>query len=169
MSRRRARRIAVLLVLLAGLVVVRLVVAAPVRVAGDSMVPTLESGQVVLVDKLRLGDLSRGDLVVFRDREGSEAVKRVVGLPGDRVVIRDAVLSVNDRPVEEPYVDRASIDGLYTPTTRVPAGTVFVLGDNRARSVDSRELGPVRIDDVDGRIVARLWPLGCVDPVHPCG
>jgi signal peptidase I len=92
----------------------------------------------------------------------------VIGVPGDRVVIRDAVLSVNDRPLVEPYVDRASIDGLYTPTTRVPEGRVFVLGDNRARSIDSREFGPVAVEEVEGRVVLRLWPLGCPDPKRPC-
>ncbi len=171
MSRpRQLRRVVVVVALLAALLAVRLFVAAPVRVAGDSMAPTLRGGQVVLIDKLGVEDVARGDLVVFRDPNGdSTSVKRVIGLPGDRVVIRDAVLSVNNERVDEPYVDQASIDGLYTPTTRVPPGSVFVLGDNRARSVDSREFGPVALDEVDGRVVARFWPLGCLDPKRPCG
>jgi signal peptidase I len=168
MSRRRGRRVAVLLLLLAALAAARFLVAAPVRVAGESMAPTLHGGQVVLVDRLGLDDLDRGDLVVFHDDEAGRTVKRVVGLPGDRVVIRDAVLYVDDRPVEEPYVDLPSIDGLYTPTTFVPEDSVFVLGDNRALSIDSRELGPVALDEVEGRVVVRLWPLGCADPAQPC-
>jgi signal peptidase I len=150
-------------------VVLRTFVVAPVRVVGDSMAPTLRGGQVVVVDKLDADALSRGDLVVFRSPgDGTSAVKRVVGVPGDRVVIRDAVLSVNDRSVEEPYVDAASIDGLFTPTTTVPEGSVFVLGDNRAHSIDSRIHGPVDLDEVQGRVVVRLWPLGCPDPHQPC-
>jgi signal peptidase I len=166
--RRRLLRVGVLLTLAAVLLSVRLLVAAPVRVAGDSMAPTLLGGEVVLIDKLGRDDVARGDLVVFRDADGSRSVKRVVGVAGDRVVIRDAVLSVNDEPVVEPYVDPETIDGLYTPTTTVPVGSVFVLGDNRARSIDSRDLGPVPLAEVDGLVVARLWPLGCLDPVRPC-
>ena len=168
MSRRRGRRVAVLLLLLAALAAARFLVAAPVRVAGESMAPTLHGGQVVLVDRLGLDGLDRGDLVVFHGDEAGRTVKRVVGLPGDRVVIRDAVLYVDDRPVEEPYVDLPSIDGLYTPTIFVPEDSVFVLGDNRALSIDSRELGPVALDEVEGRVVVRLWPLGCADPTQPC-
>jgi signal peptidase I len=170
MSRaRRLRLIVVALALVAAVVTVRLFVAFPVRVAGESMEPTLHSGEVVLVDKLAKHDVARGDLVVFHDPEdGAGTVKRVVGLPGDRVTIHDAVLRVNDRPVEEPYVDAASIDGLYTPTTEVPEDSLFLLGDNRALSIDSRAFGPVDLDEVEGRVVVRLWPLGCPDPKSPC-
>ena len=103
-----------------------------------------------------------------RLRPGARVAITVKVHPGDRVVIRDAVLYVDDRPVEEPYVDLPSIDGLYTPTTFVPEDSVFVLGDNRALSIDSRELGPVALDEVEGRVVVRLWPLGCADPAQPC-
>ena len=156
-SGRRAFVVLGLMILV--VVALRLFVATPLRVDGESMSPTLHGGQVVLVDELGL-DLDRGDLVVFADPQGSSSVKRVIGIPGDRVVIRDAVLSVNDQPVDEPYVDAASIDGLYTPTTVVPDGHLFVLGDNRARSVDSRAYGPVDLDDVEGKVLLRLWPPG---------
>jgi signal peptidase I len=161
MSHARRRRWAVVLLCVgAAVVALRLFVVTSVRVAGESMAPTLHQGQVLLVDKLG-DDVHRGDLVVFHDpNQGTPSVKRVVGVAGDRVVIRDAVLSVNNREVPEPYVDRASIDGLYTPTTVVPEGHVFVLGDNRARSLDSRVYGPVALDDVDGRVLLRLWPPG---------
>ncbi len=170
MSRRQQVRWGLAVLALVAVVVgLRTFVVTPVRVAGDSMAPTLEGGQVVVVDKLDTDGLSRGDLVVFRSpADGTSAVKRFIGITGDRVVIRDAVLSVNDREVEEPYVDPASIDGLYTPTTTVPEGRVFVLGDNRGHSIDSRNHGPVEIDEVQGRVVVRLWPLGCMDPQEPC-
>jgi signal peptidase I len=169
MSRQRVRWGLGALALVAVVVGLRMFVVAPVRVTGDSMEPTLRGGQVVLVDKLDTDGLSRGDLVVFHSPgDGTSAVKRVIGIPGDRVVIRDAVLSVNDREVQEPYVDPASIDGLYTPTTTVPEGRIFVLGDNRGHSIDSRNHGPVELDEVQGRVVVRLWPLGCLDPQEPC-
>jgi signal peptidase I len=141
-------------------VALRLFVVTPVRVDGESMSPTLHGGQVVLVDKLG-ARVHRDDLVVFDDpQDGTTSVKRVVAVAGERVVIRDAVLYVDDEPVEEPYVDLDDIDGLYTPTTVVPDRSVFVLGDNRGSSIDSRDYGPVALADVRGKVVLRLWPPG---------
>lgn len=137
---------------------VRSEVAEPVRVASESMAPTLGRGDVVLVDK-RDRAPRRDELVTFDSPEdGSRTLKRVVGVAGDVVAIRDAILSVNGVVVDEPYVDHASIDALYYGPVTVPAGTVLVLGDRRAGSVDSRAYGPVRLDAVTGRVVARLWP-----------
>ncbi len=115
----------------------------------------MHDGEVALVWRLGVtaDDLRRGDLVVFRDRDGELALKRVVGLPGDRVAMLDARLTVNEVPVEEPYVDLSRIDGTYLGQVVVPAGEVFVLGDNRSRSVDSREYGTVADRDLVGRVV----------------
>lgn len=142
---------------------VRLLVAEPERVLGPSMAPTLRDRDVVLsvrpglvgaVDPLR-----RGDLVALRDPAGDGSiVKRVVGLPGDVVEIQDAVLLVDGAPVPEPYADLSGIDGVYFGPVTVPAGDVLVLGDNRGRSVDSRDFGPVPLGSVTGRVLLRLWP-----------
>lgn len=150
------------LVLLAALVLVRATLAAPVRVASASMLPTYAVGDVVLVSRRppSLSDINRGDLVTFRSPEnGRSALKRVIGLPGDSLVIKDAELYVNGHTVAEPYVDHELIDGYYSRTYRVPAGTVFVLGDNRGNSVDSRDYGPISADALLGRAVFRLWPV----------
>ena len=137
---------------------VRAEVGEPVRVVSESMSPTLHRGDVVLVDKLDRTP-RRDQLVTFDSPEdGSRTLKRVVGVAGDVVAIRDAVLSVNDVVVTEPYVDHESIDALYYGPVTVPAGHVLVLGDRRAGSVDSRAYGPVRLDALTGRVVARLWP-----------
>ena len=160
---RRRRLVAVGCVLVA-VVLLRTFLVTPVSVSGPSMTPTLDDGQVVLVGRWSPHDVARGDLVVFEDPEdGTSSVKRVVATAGDRVVIRDAQLFVNNTAMEEPYVDRSSIDGLYTPTTRVPEGHVFVLGDNRASSVDSREYGSLRLDAIEGRVVVALWPPAPLD------
>lgn len=126
------------------------------------MAPTLEAGDVVLVTRWAPDpeELSRGDLVVFRDPvEDRQTLKRVVGLPGDELVVLDGVLHVDGEPVAEPWVDHDLIDGYYSRTFRVPADHVFVLGDNRGNSVDSRDYGAVASADLVGVVLIRVWPL----------
>jgi len=150
--------------LLTGFVLLVLVVvvfvAEPFAIPSRSMAPTLLPGDQVLVDKTayRRGEPRRGDLVTF-ERGGDVQLKRIVGLPGDRVELRDGVLTVDGRARREPYVDLTRIDSVYFGPVTVPAGTVFVMGDNRGDSRDSREYGPVDQDDVIGRVALRLWPL----------
>jgi signal peptidase I len=134
---------------------VRALVVVPVLVTGSSMEPTVHDGDVVVVLRTadRVAELRRGDLVVLRDPAGAMAVKRVVGLPDDRVAMLDAYLTVDGVAVDEPYVDHDAIDGTYLPQVTVPDGAVWVLGDDRARSVDSRLYGPVAERDLVGRVL----------------
>lgn len=138
--------------------------ATPVRIAGSSMEDTLLSGDVALVARL-YGDARRGDVVQcrFPGRDGTY-VKRVIGLPGDVVEFRDGALTVNGRPVSEPYVSSPTEDMRAT----LGADEFFVLGDNRAESYDSRaeDMGCVRGDDLLGRVCWILWPLNRVGPVE---
>jgi signal peptidase I len=159
--RARGRTGAALLVLLVLIVLGRTFVATPVRISSGSMTPTLQPGDVVLVDRrpLEQADLRRGDLVTFRQPgTGPALLKRLVGLPGDTVVMLDGVLHVNGKPVDEPYVDFSEWEGMFTARVVVPRGHLYVLGDNRASSVDSRDFGAVPVQAVDGRVVLRLWP-----------
>lgn len=159
-------RVGILVLLLAAVLLVRATIATPVRVSSASMEPALTAGDVVLVGQQPpdLDELVRGDLVTFVSPEdGRRTIKRVSGLPGDSLVIKDSLLYVNGRPVEEPYVDHELIDGYYSRTFTVPDGRVFLLGDNRGNSVDSRDYGPVAADDLLGRVVVRLWPVGGLD------
>jgi signal peptidase I len=151
------RLTAVLLVAAALAVVdVRSSVVGPVRVTGDSMSPTLHNGAVVLVDK-RDRRPERGDIITFdAPDDGAPTVKRVVGVGGDVVAVEDAILRVNGSVVDEPYVDHESIDALYYGPVTVPAGSLLVLGDQRAGSIDSREYGAVPSEAVTGRVLARL-------------
>ena len=127
------------------------------------MSPTLERGDVALVRKVGVTP-HRGDLLVFTSPdEGLDTIKRVIGVPGDEVAIRDAVLYVNDELVDEPFVDHEAIDGLYYGPVTVPAGRLILLGDNRANSIDSRSYGPVPVDAVSGRVQVTLWPPGDPD------
>jgi signal peptidase I len=156
-GRAARKRVALLAVALLVLVLVRLFVAEPLRVDGASMAPTLRSGDVVLVQ--RLGSVHTGQLLVLHDpQDGSLVVKRVVALDGQTVEIRDAYLYVDGVEVDEPYVDHSRIDGVYFGPVTVPAGEVFVLGDSRDGSIDSRVFGPVSVSAVVGRVLVRLWP-----------
>jgi signal peptidase I len=146
-------------VLVAGVATARLTVCDPMRVSSASMAPTVCTGDVVVVDHLgsRRG-LAVDDIVTFASpMDGSEQIKRVVALGGQKVAIADAVLEVDGRVVDEPYVDRATIDGVYFGPAVVPEGSVFVMGDNREVSIDSRAFGPLPLDAVDGRLVTTLW------------
>ncbi|MGH2942748.1 MAG: signal peptidase I [Solirubrobacteraceae bacterium] len=144
-------------------VVARAFFVEPFRIVSVSMAPTLGDGDQVLVDKraYRTALPRRGDLVVFRaPRTGDVMLKRAIGLPGDTVAIEDGILVVNERPRREPYADPDAIDSVYFGPVRVRAGSVFVLGDNRADSIDSRDFGAVARRDLVGRARVRLWPLG---------
>ncbi|HKH10802.1 MAG TPA: signal peptidase I [Rubrobacter sp.] len=142
--------------------VVRPFGAEAFRVTSGSMAPTLRAGDHVLVDKLayRMGDPRRGDLVAFRGAGGGVMIKRAVGLPGDTVAVRDGVLYVNGTRVVEPYVNYGLNESNYFGPVRVPGDHVFVMGDHRENSRDSREFGPVRRGDLIGRVALRVWPVG---------
>jgi signal peptidase I len=158
------RRSAILAAALTALVLVglRVGVVEPVKITGISMSPTLVKGNIVLVNK-RDHSPERGELVTLRSpANGERMLKRVVGVGGDIVDIRDAILFVNDVEAKEPFVDHKSIDALYYGPVVVPAGSVLVMGDNRDDSIDSREYGEVPLDKVTGTVLGRLWPLGAI-------
>ena len=130
-------------------------------VRGSSMSPTIHDGDRILVQPWSyvLGGIRRGDVVVLRYPLDPRVdyIKRVIGLPGDRVTLADGHVWVNGELLDEPYVE--NIDhGAYV-TTIVESGKCFVLGDNRPRSSDSREFGLVPVDHLRGRVDLRLWPM----------
>jgi signal peptidase I len=142
---------------LLGLLAIRLWVVEPVAVESDSMAPTLQPGSVVFVVKPgpALSGVHAGDLVVFKSpADGTPVIKRVVAAGGQRLEVQDAVLYVDSAPVNEPFVDLATVDGTYYPRTDVPAGTVFVMGDNREESIDSRDYGPIPLESIEGLVAA---------------
>ena len=156
----RRTTLSVLAVVAVLLVPIRLWVAEPLRIVTESMEPTLTPGEHVLAWKVPAlaPPLGRGDLVAFAHGPGPLYVKRVVGVAGDRVALRDGRLFVNGRAVPEEYAVPDRIDSVYFGPVVVPDGTVFVMGDNRANSFDSRAFGPVARDQLRGRVVAVLWP-----------
>ncbi len=129
-----------------------------------SMSPTLEVDDRVLVNKLSydLHDVNRGDVVVFhsprQSGEVKDLIKRVVGLPGDTVESRNGHLVVNGRTLEEPYLQPSEqTDDLERVS--IPSGHVFVMGDNRGDSMDSRVFSAIDEDLIVGRAFVRVWPL----------
>ncbi len=142
---------------------------------GPSMESTLEPSDRVLVNKLsyRLHDVHRGDVVVF-DRVTSadqhdDLIKRVIALPGERLEVRSCVIYIDGIRLEEPYLDDELMSqpdptaqcGVHTDMmpTVVPDDMVFVMGDNRPQSFDSRDFGPIDIDKIRGRAFTVIWPL----------
>ena len=161
-------------------------VAQPYRVEQQSMETTLEPDQYVLVDKLtpRWDTYKRGDIVVFTpppDWQSGSAVtpyiKRVIGIGGDNIEIHDGKVFVNDIALVEPYVfqengkPQETEDVLQTAHWAVPEGELFLMGDHRGSSADSREFGTVAVDKVIGRAWLRYWPLNTLEilptPTHP--
>jgi signal peptidase I len=150
-------------------------VAQPYKVQQGSMENTLLPEQYVLVDKLtpHWADYSRGDIVVFDPPEtwtaggvGVPFIKRVIGLPGDRVEISDGHVNVNGVELEEPYIfEDNGISQTTEPSVGgqsewvVPKGDLLVMGDHRQDSADSRTFGPIEIGHVIGRAWLRYWPF----------
>ena len=135
-------------------------VSARVRVDGFSMVPTLQDGEYVLVNRLAYrGKLpERGDIIVFVSPQTTELdlIKRVIGLPGDKVKILGGAVQVNGQVLEEPYIAAAPI---YNGEWDVPEGKLFVLGDNRNDSSDSHAWGLLPVENVIGKAILIYWPL----------
>lgn len=148
--------------------VVRGFVLAHFVVDGSSMFSTLETGDRVFVNKLsyRLHDPNRGDVVVLHQISGAserDLIKRVIGLPGESVEVRNCTVIIDGRILNEPYLDPEVVTptdcgGDYTPEGPVPEDHVFVMGDNRGGSQDSRVLGPISEDDLVGRAFVVFWP-----------
>jgi signal peptidase I len=135
-------------------------ISARIRIESISMQPTLYAGDYVIVNKVvyKIGEPSRGDVVVFHyppDPGREPYIKRVIGLPGDQVVIRNNQVLVNGTALDEPYVNAApNYDGEWL----VPANSLFVLGDNRNNSSDSHSWGMVPLENVIGKAEVVYWP-----------
>jgi len=160
--------------MVAALVVV--FVVQPVKVEGTSMLPRLHDGERIFVNKLIYYDeygwapkVERGDIVVFwfPDDPSKSYIKRVIGLPGDRVEIHEGVVRVNGRDLNEQYLDsRLNLTHRSQPEIYVRPNYYFVMGDNRDNSSDSRIWGLVPKKYVYGKALFRYWPLTAASVIH---
>lgn len=134
-------------------------ISARVRVDGFSMNPTLKDGEYVLVSKLsyRLGEPQHGDIIVFKypGQPSQDLIKRIIGLPGDRVIVEGANVYVNEEMLVEPYIAASPV---YQGRWQVPEGYLFVLGDNRNDSSDSHSWGLLPVENVIGKAILIYWP-----------
>lgn len=142
-------------------------------VEGESMMPTLQDGNKLVVNKLgfQTGELERFDVIVFHANEKEDFVKRIIGLPGDKIEYRDDQLFINGHKYEEPFLKKYKQEALgmkltgdfslkeITGEDKVPEGKLFVLGDNRLGSWDSRHFGFISESQVVGKVDLRYWPL----------
>lgn len=150
--------------------IIRAFFFTPIVVDGASMEPTLQDQDRMIVTKI--GEPQRFDIIVFHASENKDYIKRVIGLPGDRIEYKDDTLYINGKPYDEPYLDKHKQEVIDSPLTSsftlretpvksdvVPEGHLFVLGDNRRFSKDSRHIGAIPMEKVVGTTKVIYWPI----------
>ncbi|SDY72986.1 signal peptidase I [Evansella caseinilytica] len=154
-------------------VIIRYFFFAPIVVDGQSMMPTLEHNDRMIVNKIgyTIGEPKRFDIVVFHAPQNKDYIKRVIGLPGDTLYYENDILYINGEPVDEPYLDKYKEEAMKLPLTgdfhlrdvtgyeEVPEGHLFVMGDNRQHSKDSRHIGVIPYEEVVGKANIVFWPF----------
>ncbi|KGX88467.1 signal peptidase I [Pontibacillus litoralis] len=154
---------------------IRLFLFSPVMVEGPSMLPTLQSGDYLIVNKMSytIGDPERFDTIVFQATESKKYIKRVIGLPGEHIEYKNDVLYVNGEPILEPFLeDKLShlnenqsytfdfaLEDIPGGYKTIPDGYYLVLGDNRNNSTDSRRLGLISEERFIGKAQFAIWPF----------
>lgn len=136
-------------------VLIRSFIATPVRVDGDSMNKTFKNGDILILYKL--SKIKRFDVIVLHEEKDNEKIiKRVIGMPGDTVAIKDGEIYINDEKIDDEYAYGMTSD--YDRIT-LKSDEYFILGDNRLISKDSRYFGPIKEKEIKGKVVFRIFPF----------
>lgn len=152
-----------------------LLVLQPHKIKGASMEPNFPNGEYLLTDKVtyRFGEPKRGDVIVFKapTGDGEEYIKRIIGLPGEKIAVRNGQVILNGKELDEKYIPEISptYGGAFlqeNETFTIPEGHYFVLGDNRPHSSDSRSWGTITKDKITGRAWLVYWPPKNAGVVH---
>lgn len=151
-------------IILTIVILLKIFIVTPVKVNGTSMYPTLSSGDILILNKTAywFGDIKRFDIVVInKDTMEKEMIKRVIGLPGDKIEYRDSKLYVNDEEVPEEFTHKETADFDFSKlgVTTVPEGSYFVVGDNRTDSYDSRYFGFISKKEIEGKANLLVFPF----------
>ena len=143
-------------------VLIRTFIITPVRVDGDSMKNTLKNGDILLLYKL--STIDRFDIIVLdEEKDNEKIIKRVIGLPGETVAIKKGKIYINDKVIDDEYAYGQTSD--YNKVT-LRDDEYFILGDNRLISKDSRYFGPIKDNEIKGKIVFRLFPFTKIGTVQ---
>ncbi len=135
------------------------------KVVGSSMHPTLKDEEILILNKLkyRISNVKRGDIISLKYADTKYLIKRVIGMPNDTISIKDNVLYINGEKYEEAYISKelkySDFDLSSLGYTKIPENMYFVLGDNRENSLDSREIGLIKKEEIIGKVSLRFWPL----------
>lgn len=152
-----------ILTIIAVLFVVVYVVSVQ-QIMGPSMKPTLNNGDIVLLNKFqyRLFDVKRNQIIALNYKDTKYMVKRVIGLPGEKIEFKDNTLYINDKPYTEPFIKDVKTDDFSLKDIGydvIPEDMYLVLGDNRENSMDGRDYGLIKKKDIIGKASIRIWPL----------
>lgn len=149
------------IVIIIVVVLLRTFVITPVRVTGTSMNKTLNNGDILLLYKL--GHIDRFDVVVLNEKDDNDVIiKRIIGMPGESVMIKSNTVYINDEALEDTYAYGKTSD--YDKIT-LGEDEYFILGDNRLISKDSRYFGPVKKEDIKGVTILRIFPFNKISSV----
>ncbi len=154
-----------LIVVIVVILFLMIYVVSITQVVGSSMSSTLQDGDVLILNKIkyRFTDIKRGDIISLEYADTKYLIKRVIGLPGDTVSIRDNTLYINGEVYVENYLDEGLVYDDFDLSSLgydvIPEDMYLVLGDNRPDSLDSREIGLISKDEVIGKVSFRIWPL----------
>ena len=147
------------------IIVLMVYVLSITQVVGHSMSPTLKNGELLIINKLKykFSNIQRGDIISLSYADTKYLIKRVIGLPGENIYIKDSKLYINNQATKENYLSEdLEYKDFYLSDLgydKIPDNMYLVLGDNRIDSLDSREIGLIKKEEIIGKIMIRFWPL----------